>query len=698
MEKFLLFLLVVFFIPHGAHSQHQTQTKSDSLLTALHQQTRDDTARVNTLNALSREYYLINHVDTTALSYAQTALALAHKLHYKKGMAVANRYIGNYYSGQTDSAQALAYYQKALTLCKQIDDPLGMVYNLRNIGSVYQNHALYDKSIACYEQALSIARKMDNPAQIAAVYNDMGLAFITATNYPKALEYFQKALKVSENSADKLNTASTLGSIGWLYRNMGDSAHAVDYLKKSLAISRQIDAKFSVAGCLLTLGNIYMNFSDSAKAIQYYRASIEVSKTMHDSPSLATEYANVAGLYLVYPNYRAALKYLDSTKSILDKHPNQSYRMAYLQVMGHLLQRAPDSILSIIHIKPGERYQATIKAGKEALQLASQLNIPVQKGQALATLVPAYEKTGDYKTAYITFQSLITLRDSIQGQDVRKQIVQKEVEYDFEKKAAAAQALQEKKDIKQRTIRNALIAGLILSGLFLVIVFRQSNRVKKEQKRSEELLLNILPEKVAGELKQNGKAEAHRFDDITVLFTDFVNFTGTSETLAPEELVGELNECFTAFDYIIERNGLEKIKTIGDAYMAVCGLPNSVEDHAKRAVQAAVEIMDFMHQRGLKEKVFGIRIGINSGSVVAGIVGVKKFAYDIWGDAVNTAARMEQKSEPGKINISEATYALVKADFDCHFRGEIEAKNKGKLKMYFVETRQAQVSNTLSPA
>ncbi|MBS1538746.1 MAG: hypothetical protein JST20_13495 [Bacteroidetes bacterium] len=211
-----------------------------------------------------------------------------------------------------------------------------------------------------------------------------------------------------------------------------------------------------------------------------------------------------------------------------------------------------------------------------------------------------------------------------------------------------------------------------------------------EKDRSDKLLLNILPAEVAEELKIKGTADAKHFDDVTVLFTDFISFTTVSESLTPQELVDELHECFKSFDEIITKYNIEKIKTIGDAYLAVCGLPVSDKKHAENVVNAALEIRDFMKKRRLNlgEKTFEVRIGVNSGSVVAGIVGVKKFAYDIWGDTVNTAARMEQNSEAGKINISETTYALVKDKFTCEYRGEIDAKNKGMLKMYFVEARK----------
>ena len=172
-----------------------------------------------------------------------------------------------------------------------------------------------------------------------------------------------------------------------------------------------------------------------------------------------------------------------------------------------------------------------------------------------------------------------------------------------------------------------------------------------------------------------------------MLFTDFIGFTNFSERFTPQELVNELHECFKAFDGIIAQHGLEKIKTVGDAYIAVCGLPTANPLHAQKVVNAGIAIRDFMTSRHalLQDATFQIRIGINSGGLVAGIVGVKKFAYDIWGDTVNTAARMEQHSEAGKVNISQTTYELVNNNFACTHRGKLQAKNKGDLDMYFVE-------------
>lgn len=218
----------------------------------------------------------------------------------------------------------------------------------------------------------------------------------------------------------------------------------------------------------------------------------------------------------------------------------------------------------------------------------------------------------------------------------------------------------------------------------------QARAAELEKQRSETLLLNILPREIADELKQFGKSYARKHEQVTILFSDIKGFSTISETLSPEELVNQLDECFRAFDKIVEKHGLEKIKTIGDAYVCACGLPNPDPEHAIKTVKAAIDMLAFSKGFGMTKKiqdlpVFDFRFGIHTGPVVTGVVGLKKFTYDIWGDAVNMAARMEQHGEAGRINISAATYQLVKDKFNCTHRGKLEAKNKGMVDMYFVE-------------
>lgn len=250
-------------------------------------------------------------------------------------------------------------------------------------------------------------------------------------------------------------------------------------------------------------------------------------------------------------------------------------------------------------------------------------------------------------------------------------------------------ALKQKEVEKQRQMRNGFMAGGALFALFAGVFFIRRKRIGKEKKRSDELLLNILPEEVAEELKAKGEAEARQIDNVTVLFSDFKEFTLLSEQMTPHALVAEIDMYFSAFDAIVQKHGVEKIKTIGDSYMCAGGLPLPNTTHAGDVVRVALAMQEFFLRQAEERKAAGklyfeVRIGVHTDPVVAGIVGVKKFAYDIWGDTVNIASRMESGGEAGKVNISGATYALVKDMFLCTYRGKVHAKNKGGIDMYFV--------------
>jgi class 3 adenylate cyclase len=291
--------------------------------------------------------------------------------------------------------------------------------------------------------------------------------------------------------------------------------------------------------------------------------------------------------------------------------------------------------------------------------------------------------------------------DKMRGLQFDFDLQKKEDEIGLLEKESEIQELTEK---RQKNVIWVTGIFLFLLTLLAISLFRRYKFTKetnliieKEKDRSENLLLNILPEETAQELKEFGKVKAKRFDSVTVLFTDFVGFTAYAKNLEPEELVSSVDYYFSKFDAIMEKYDVEKIKTIGDAYMCVSGLPEPGENDALRAVQAAFEILDFMEESKKTTMndiaKFDIRIGINTGPVVAGIVGTKKFAYDVWGDAVNVASRMESKSEAGKINVSESTYNLIKEHYDCEFRGEIDVKNKGMMKMFFVNAKKKELSS-----
>lgn len=330
-------------------------------------------------------------------------------------------------------------------------------------------------------------------------------------------------------------------------------------------------------------------------------------------------------------------------------------------------------------------YKSKLNAEKE--ELADSVNVLESTvDKSLETIEQKESEISTHQQAY----------DSLNREQLASQLAIQDLELD---KKQSQLELQESENR-----RNILV--LVIGMACLILVFfglgyarkRKTNQtlrnknyqIAKEKEKSEELLLNILPKRVAEELKEFGKTSSRSFESATIMFTDFKGFTRFSEELSPEEIVQIIDGYFRAFDEVIEKHDIEKIKTIGDAYMCVSGIPEEREDHAHIMIQAAQEMKEIVDSQMKELKESGkpyleMRIGIHSGPLVAGVVGSSKFAYDVWGDSVNIAARMEQSGTPGMINVSETVYQITNSSFDFEFRGEVEAKNKGKMKMYFVK-------------
>jgi class 3 adenylate cyclase/tetratricopeptide (TPR) repeat protein len=605
-----------------------SQGKIDSLQILL-KKDKEDTNKVNHLNNLCHEYADIGSYDT-ALYYSNAALELSQKINFQIGVAEAYNGLAILNFQQGNYSRSLEVFLKALKIDEALKDTDGIGRRLGNIGIIYKIQGDYSKALDYYFRSLKIDEGLGHKDDIATDLGNIGNVYKDQGDNSKALDYYFKALKIAEETGNKKNNAYWYGNIGLAYKNQGNQ-------------SRQ-------------RGDIAQAKQDYTNAMEYYMKALEIDKALGNKTGIARHLGNIGRLCTERSKMQPVLK---------------------LQKAGYA---------------EAERYLV------QALSISESIGALNLQKDHQNNLSEVYEQMGNYKQAMEHYRKAIVLQDTLFTQEKNKEITRKEMNYEFEKKEMAAKAEQDKKDAitqhqiqKQKIIRNSTIGGLAVVLIFSIVVFTQKKKITRGKKRSDDLLLNILPWEVAEELKRNGESEANQFDDVTVLLTDFVNFTGASEKLTPKELVGEIHHCFTAFDEIIGRNGLEKIKTTGDAYLAVCGLPNSDQLHARKTVTAAQEILKFMSERkemfGLKDGFGDVRIGINSGSVVAGIVGVKKFAYDIWGDTVNVAARMEQNCEAGKINISGTTYELIKDEFNCIHRGKIEAKNKGMIDMYFVEQR-----------
>jgi len=435
------------------------------------------------------------------------------------------------------------------------------------------------------------------------------------------------------------------------------------------------------------LGSYYSQMGDTLKGIEFIERGLESEM----EPEIRVDrHLQLSDLYHGIDRLKSEEHFAKATRLVQGSHmPRQQMRIAHTK--------------GIHALKNGNNRDA-VRQCSSMLASAEEAKAFAWQRLACKCLYEAYKALGHGNNALLFHDKLLTLNDSLQLQETDKKLQLMEftkqvfadslqqVEEMLRAQMAFDAEVAKKNKSKNAAIGSVLLVLLVAGGLWsrLRYVRKSKATLQVEKDRSEGLLLNILPAEVAEELKLNGKAVARDFEMVSIIFTDFKEFTEISEKLSATELVSELNYCFEGFDAIMEKHGIEKIKTIGDAYMAASGLPVSTPDSTKNAVLAALEMQEIVKSRKAERDISGdfafeMRAGIHTGPVVAGIVGVKKFQYDIWGDTVNTASRMESNSRVGEVNISNDTYQLLKDDptFNFNKREKIEVKGKGEMSMYF---------------
>jgi adenylate cyclase len=639
-----------------------------------------DSSKANILTGLSYEYGSTNF--DTAIYYAQQSLSLSEKIGYKKGIGKAYYTMGIIYYYKENYDLSLEYYQKAIKIYQELGFKKGLVNAYNNIAGISYNKMNYPSAIEYYQKSLKINEELGDKKAIVVSNTSIGFAYTNEANYPEALKYYLKRLKLNEEIGDKPEIEDSYNDLGFVYSQLKNYPDAIKYYTIAITKERENKDTSNIGETTCNLGWVYLRQGSYKEALENELESLKIGEKGSNTTMIAYAYSNIGDIYLKKGDIVEALKNLFKALSL--------YKTDDKGI-------SPDNYNSIgIAFEKLGKFNDALKYELKGLSQAFVWSNKTMIQDSYEELARINAKMQNYKAAYDNEVLFKQYYDTIYNKENEKKLTSLQMKYDFDKVQDSTKAEQDKKDLisvneikRQKNVRNYTLAGLGVVLLFSIVVFRQRNKISKEKKRSDDLLLNILPEEVADELKEKGSADAKMFDDVTVMFTDFKGFTAIAEKLSAKDLVGEINYCFSSFDNIIHKYGIEKIKTIGDAYMAAGGLPVVNKTHAKDVVNAAIEINKFMEehkQQRLKEgkEIFEIRIGIHTGPVVAGIVGIKKFAYDIWGDTVNLASRMESSGEAGKVNISGSTYELVKNDFKCINRGKIQAKNKGEVDMYFV--------------
>ena len=675
----------------------QTQRLNTDSLKQVLTKAKTDTDRVNCLIWISGSIDCMDSINK--MRYANKALDLATSIKWQEGMCLANIRIGKTYGDCMHNYPiASKYFLQAVSIAKAADDEIDEAKALNFIANSYLFTNQYRNALDYYKQALELntdlATKMGGLGNVGFIYNKMG-------DYPTALIFYDSSLKILDESIrsskkserdDTLQMAGLLITIGEIYLSMSEYERALANFDKARNIGLATRTKVVRLWALMGIAKTCQLRNEPAKAIENYQNALSVSKEIGQSSEESDILNRLGNVYLETGELTKALPFAQNSRKIAEENDITAQLPQTYTTLGGIYTKL-------------KKYNDAINYLQNAIALCQKSGALDDEKNAWDALSKAYEAMGQPAKSLDAYKHFITIRDSVYNISKANELTRIDLQSTFSREKivdSAKQAGEYKMKIqKQKAYTFSGYIGFVLVLLLSFFIYRNYSvqkkanvliskaheEVKLEKQVSENLLLNILPEAVADELKQKGGVKAKLFDNVTVMFTDFVNFTFAGERFSPQELVAELHTCFVAFDEILGKYDVEKIKTIGDAYMAVSGLPRANECHASEVIKAAIEIRDYMIARKklLGDKTFDIRIGINSGTVVAGIVGVKKFAYDIWGDAVNVAARMEQYGEPGKINISQSTYDLVKDEFTCTDRGELDAKHKGKMRMYFAE-------------
>ncbi len=490
-----------------------------------------------------------------------------------------------------------------------------------------------------------------------------------------ALTYYLKAVEIAEKTNDLALRAKAHEELGDAYYRLNDADKAIRNFNAASQYYASVGAAQSQTLVINRIGYTEKNKKGNIDAaIAQFKRSLQIAQQNNIFASQLKSYELLASAY----------------EEKKDFYNAQVYRESYNQ-----LRNAPNS-------DKISKYESELQLTKQQLEQIRASNETQRR--ELQYKIQDIEKEKNRLNIELTLQA-----DSLERAN-----------YEAKMAEARAIAVAEEKKRTQTQLYFSLggIVLLLVFSVFLLSLYRSRNiankklaeqhiqlkkqaeelerkgkELQKEKEKSERLLLNILPAKVAEELKENNYAAPRYYEMVTVLFTDFKGFTSIAEKMTPDQIVKELNMIFSEFDRICKEYRLEKIKTIGDAYMCAGGVPEPNTTNPIDAVNAAIEMQNYMRVLAEKrqangEHYFELRLGINTGPIVAGVVGESKFAYDIWGDTVNLASRMETGGEPGRVNISGNTYELVKDYFDCTYRGKINVKNKGDVDMYFVNYKK----------
>lgn len=635
-------------------------------------------------------------------------------------------YIASSSPNPNDYATAVNLYFQYMDLFNNSAEAIELANSLKNLEpnnqranwtsyfylcQAYEGAFDFEKSIECGKKAVALARELGDSLLVAKSMTALASTLNNNLEKVEALKLLLRAEDLFVNEHDDRAFHEFYDELRnfYIFINRFDECYVA--LEKQSSLIENSDELDSLDVLNVQFWQSYVDFSNPSTAtnLDYIKSQLEfVSENSY--MALREEYMSSYRTLLIRNNDFKGLYHLynviapEQLESMKRNRPHDFFRLKayfsesfddldsaeyYWKKSEFYMEQTADLYrLANFYIRMGEYFERTGQTEKALEKLSLAKDYGTRSGylefvlRATKVEERIYTNDGQFNLAYSIAEERRDIEDSLNLINAEEKFLMTTVLYQSQI-AQTQQAAQ----LRTEFLRSRFFGiGFILFALLSGVIFFQFHQTRKAKRQSDSLLLNILPAETAQELKEFGATTARRYDQVTILFADFVGFTRLSEKLSPNDLVNEIDLYFRTFDEIMTKYGLEKIKTIGDAYLAVGGMPVGNQASASDVTRAAIAMQEAVNQINAQKEYrnLALRIGLHTGDVVAGVVGVTKFQYDVWGDAVNVAARMEQNSEPGKINISRPTYELVKNDFHVEYRGALDAKNKGLLDMYFV--------------
>ena len=545
----------------------------------------------------------------------------------------------------SDSKKGIEYGTKGAALAERLHYMHGLIFCLISTGACYWAVADYPHALELLLKALKLAEQAGDKQGIARASGNLGNVYAEQPDYPKALEFYNKALAISTGLGDTRGVARNLGNIGTIYKEMQTYPKALEYYFNAL---KNYEVAGEKRGIAVTLANIAWVYSDQSKyfnALSAYWRSLKIAEKAGERRVIMYDFGNIGEVY-----YKMATdtseKYRRTLNSLSD---NKKKSFIYL----------------------------SLNYSEKAVQIAKDINSPKQLITWYLNLSLAYKKLGNWEKAYFFSELSYAAKDTVFRKENSMKMAKLETERENEIKSKESQ-LQNARLEKANVQRIAMAGGLL--GLLIIVLL-----IYRSRRNSERLLRNMLPAKIASRLKKRENPIADRYDHAAIVFVDIVEFTQFSRDKSPEYLVEVLTDFFARMDELADKHGMEKIKTIGDGYLAVCGLPEPNPECVSCAARFALESLEVMRNYRTRDgQKIRVRIGIDAGVVVAGIIGEKRFSYDLWGDTVNTASRMESLGLEGEVQITDYVRQNLGGNFVTRERGEIEVKGKGIMKTWLL--------------